>query len=77
MTLFAVLSMRTTVTTRTAVATRTTARLYVVGRLLFKNAVRELVLSCLGVNVEQLNLDVVTFLDTCLLNGLKTLPGNL
>ena len=90
---FLLLGTRTTLTsfgTRTTLAsfgTRTTlttlrtlttcGTLLIVGWLLDKNSVRELVLACLRVNLKQLHLYLVAFLDTCLFNCLKALPVNL
>ena len=71
-------TIRTTVTTLTTLRALTTltacGTLYIVGRLLNQNTMRQLVLACLRINFQQLHLNLVTFLDTSILNGLKTLP---
>ena len=45
--------------------------------LLNKHTMRELVLTCLRVNLKEFHLNVVTLLDTSLFDGLKALPVNL
>ena len=67
----------TTTTTLTALWTWTTLTLYVTLRLLHQHTMRELVLASLRINLHQLHLDLVTFLDASLFNCLKTLPINL
>jgi hypothetical protein len=72
----------TTVTTLAitlwALTTLTTGRtLNIIGRLLNQYTMRELVLTSLRIDLEQLNLDVVALLDTSLLDCLKTLPVDL
>ena len=65
----------------TALATLTTLTtsrtLYIVGGLLDQHTVRELVLAGLRINLKELHLDLVTFLDTSLLDSLKALPVDL
>ena len=82
-----VTTLRTTITTLTTIATLATLRtlaalttgrtLYVVGRLLDQHTVRELVLTCLRIDLKQLHLDLVALLDTSILNGLEALPVDL
>jgi hypothetical protein len=72
----------TTVTTLAitlwALTTLTTGRtLNIIGRLLNQYTMRELVLTCLRINLQELNLNVVALLDTSLFNGLKALPVDL
>jgi hypothetical protein len=68
----------TTLATLWTLTALTTGRsLYVVSRFLNQYTMRELVLTCLRINLKELHLNVVTLLDTSLLNGLKTLPVNL
>lgn len=73
--------MLTVLATRTALATLTTTRtawaLSVALWLLFEHAVRQLVLTRLRINLQELHLDMVTLVDTSLLNSLETLPCNL
>ena len=75
------LSALRTGTTLTTLGTLTTltacGTLLIVGRLLDEYTVRELVLACLRVNLKQLNLYLVAFLDTSRFNWLKALPVNL
>ena len=67
-----------TLRTLTTLATLTTSRtLYIVGGLLDQHTVRELVLAGLRINLKELHLDLVTFLDTSLLDSLKALPVDL
>ena len=67
-----------TLTTLWALTALTTGRtLNVVGWLLDQYTMRELVLTCLRIDLEQLHLDLVALLDTSLLDCLKTLPVNL
>ena len=70
----ATLTARTTLTT---LATRTALTLYISLRLLEKHAVRELVLASLRVDLHELHLDLVAFLDASLFYCLKTLPVDL
>jgi hypothetical protein len=66
--------------TRTTLATLwtwTTLTLNIVSRLLYEYTMRELVLTSLRVDFEELNGNLVTLLDTCLFYCLKTLPVNL
>ena len=42
-----------------------------------EHTVRELVLTCLGIDLKELHLDLVTFLDTCILYLIETLPVDL
>ena len=70
----------TTLTTRTTIATFatwTTLTLYVTLGFREQNAVRELVLTSLRVDLHELHLDLVAFLDASLFDCLKTLPVNL
>ena len=71
------LTTRTTLTAVATLATRTAFTLYISLRLLEKHAVRELVLASLRVDLHELHLDLVTFLDASLFNCLKTLPVDL
>ena len=64
-------------TTLTTLWTWTTLTLNEVCWLLYENTMRELVLTSLRIDFEELNLNLVTLLDTCLFNCLKTLPVNL
>ncbi len=73
----ATLTTLTARTTLTALATRTALTLYISLRLLEKHAVRELVLASLRVDLHELHLDFVAFLDASLFNCLKTLPVDL
>ena len=45
--------------------------------LLKENLARELELACLGVNLQKLNLELVTLVDAGLFHCLETLPVNL
>jgi hypothetical protein len=54
--------------------TTTLLGLYIVGRLLDEDTVREFELTSLGVDFEQLDGDLVTLLDASLLDSLETLP---
>ncbi len=74
----------TAVTTITTIATLTTLRalttgrtLYIVSGLLDQYTVRELVLTSLRIDLQQLHLDLVTLLDASLLDSLEALPVNL
>ena len=77
----------TTLTTVTAFSTlraltalsalATGGTLHVTLGLLNQHTVRELVLTSLRVDLQQFHLDLVTLLDTSLLNGLKALPVDL
>ena len=67
----------TTTATLTTLWTWTTLTLYITLWLLHQHTVRELVLASLRINLHQLHLDLVAFLDTSFLNCLKTLPVNL
>ncbi len=71
-------TMLTTLTAFGALRTLTTAllRLYIVSRLLDEYTVRELELTSLGVNLQELHLNLVTLLDTSFLDSLQTLPVN-
>ena len=71
------LTSATVIATGTAVATGTALTLYIALGLLHEHAVRELVLTRLRIDLEELHLDVVTLLDASLLNGLEALPGYL
>ena len=73
----ATLTARTTLTAVATLATRTALTLYISLRLLEKHAVRELVLASLRVDLHELHLDLVAFLDASLFNCLKTLPVDL
>ena len=64
-------------TTLTTLWTWTTLTLYITLRLLHQYTMRELVLTSLRINLHQLHLDLVAFLDTSLFNCLKTLPVDL
>ena len=83
MTLTTVSTIRTTIfaiTTLwalTTLATLTGRTLYITLGLLDKHAVRELVLTSLRIDLKELHLDLVTLLDTSLLDSLKALPVNL
>ena len=81
------LRTRTTLATVTAIATITTLTtlraltalatcrtLHIVGRLLNQHTVAELVLTSLRINLKELHLDMVTLLDTGLLDSLEALP---
>jgi hypothetical protein len=57
--------------------TATLLWLYVSLRLLYENTVRKLELTCLRINFEQLDGNLVTLLDTSLFDSLQTLPVNL
>ena len=57
--------------------TWTTLTLNITLWLFHQHTVRELVLASLRINLHQLHLDLVTFLDASLFNCLKTLPINL
>ena len=72
-------TMLTTLSTFGALRTLTTAllRLYIVSRLLDEYTVRELELTSLGVNLQELHLNLVTLLDASFLDSLQTLPVNL
>ena len=79
-----VTTIRATITTVATLATLwtltalTTGRtLYVVGRFLDQHTVRELVLTCLRIDLKQLHLDLVALLDTSILNRLEALPVDL
>ena len=61
-------------TTLTTLWTWTTLTLYISLWLWNKNLVRELILTSLRIDFEELNCDLVTLLDTSLFNCLKTLP---
>ena len=64
--------------TRTAtLRTWTTLALGISLRLLKENLARELVFSCLLVNLEELHLNLVALFDTSLFNCFKALPVNL
>ena len=67
----------TAATTLTALRTWTTLTLNITLWLLHQHTVRELVLASLRINLHQLHLDLVAFLDASLFNCLKTLPINL
>ena len=67
----------TTLRTLTALATFTGRTLNVTFGLLDQYTVRELVLTRLRVDLQQFHLDLVAFLDTSLLDGLKALPVDL
>ena len=68
----------TTIATLSTLRTLTTGRtLYIISGLLNQYTMRELILTCLRINLKELHLDLVTFLDTCLLDSLKALPVNL
>ena len=64
-------------TTLTALRTWTTLTLYITLWLLHQYTMRELVLTSLRINLHQLHLDLVAFLDASLFNCLKTLPVDL
>jgi hypothetical protein len=66
-----------TLWTLTALTALTGRTLYIVCRLLNQYAMRELILTCLWIDLKQLNLDMVTLLDTSLLDSLEALPVNL
>src|SRR5574344_736440 len=70
---FATLTALTTVAPTTVGAFATFA-LYVVCGLLDEHTVGELVFAGLGVNLQKFHLNVVTFLDASLLDGLKAFP---
>ena len=84
-TLAVALRTRTTLTTLgtltiaalTTLRTRTTLTLHISLGLRDEHAVRELVLTSLGINLKQLHGNLVTFLQTSLFDGLQTLPVNL
>ena len=48
--------------------------LLIVSWLLYEHSARELELACLGVDVDELDVDGVALLDACLFYCLKTLP---
>ena len=64
-------------TTLTTFWTWTTLTLYISLWLLKEYTARELVLTSLWINLEELHLKLITLLDTSLLYGLETLPVNL
>ena len=77
-TIRATLTTVATLTTLRALTALTTGRtLYVVGRLLDQHTMRELVLTCLRIDLKQLHLDLVALLDTSVLNSLEALPVDL
>ena len=77
-TIRATITTITTLATLRALTTLTTGRtLYVVGRLLDQYTMRELVLTRLRIDLEQLHLDLVALFDTSILNGLEALPVDL
>jgi hypothetical protein len=73
-TTFATIATLATLRTLTALSGRT---LLIALGLLDEYTVRELELTSLRINLEQLDGDLVTLLDTCLLDGLEALPVDL
>ena len=71
----ATIATLTTLWALTALATGRT--LNVVGWLLDQHTMRELVLTCLRIDLKQLHLDLVALLDASILNGLEALPVDL
>ena len=67
----------TTTATLTTLWTWTTLTLLIALWLLHQHTVRKLVLTSLRINLHQLHLDLVAFLDASLFNCLKTLPIDL
>ncbi len=67
----------TTTATLTTLRAWTTLTLYITLWLLHQYTMRKFVLASLRINLHQLHLDLVAFLDTSLFNCLKTLPINL
>src|SRR5574344_86662 len=61
----------TTLRTRTALRTFT---LYVTFRFWHQHLVRQFIFTRLRINLKQLNLNLIAFLDTCLFNSLQTFP---
>ena len=78
-TLSALTTLRTFTALRalTALTTFTGWTLHVTLGLIDQHTVRELVLTRLRVDLQELHLDLVTFLDTSLLDSLKALPVDL
>lgn len=76
-TLAALLTVVAMWTTLAVVAAWATWTLLVAFWLLEQHAMRELVFAGLRINLKQLDLDVVTLLDSSLLYGLQALPENL
>jgi hypothetical protein len=67
-----------TLTTLGALTALTTGRtLHIVGGLLNQHTMRELVLTSLRIDLEELHLDMVALLDASLLDGLEALPVDL
>ena len=71
------MTILTTTATLTALRTWTTLTLYITLWLLHQHTMRKFVLASLRINLHQLHLDLVAFLDASLFNCLKTLPINL
>ena len=76
-TVVAAFATGTTLTTIATLTTRTTLTLDIALRLVDEHTVRELVLTGLRIDLEQLHLDLVTFLDASLLDRLEALPSDL
>ena len=81
-TLTVLLAVVTILTARTALtvsvlAAWTARTLLITLGLVEKHAVRELVLTCLRIDLKELHLDVVTFFDASLLDSLEALPLDL
>lgn len=76
-TTIATVTTLTAVTTLATLWTWTTLALYITLGLLEKHAARELELAGLRIDVNKLNLKLVTLLDASLLDSLKTLPVDL
>ena len=76
-TVVATLATWTTLTTIATLTTWATLTLDIALGLVDEHTVRELVLTSLRINLEQFDLDLVTFLDASLLDRLETLPSDL